>query len=94
MRSAILLLFVAFHSSLCAHVDLSSYEYCIKVLNGNYQLAWNIASDRISFAARVKTAGWAGFGISPSSTTGQMMPNSDVVIGWGNSTDEFTVSLT
>ena len=92
MRSAILLLFVAFHSSLCAHVDLSSYVYCIKVLDGNYQLAWNITSDRIYFAARVKTAGWAGLGISPSSMANQMMPNSDVVIGWGDRAGEFTVS--
>ena len=41
---------------------------------------WNFDNDAetISFAVRVKTSGWVGFGLSPN---GQM-PDSDVVIGW------------
>ena len=34
--------------------------------------------ETITFAVRVQTTGWVGFGLSPN---GQM-PNSDVVIGW------------
>ena len=49
-------------------------------LSPNYTLHWNFdrANENISFAVRVKTTGWVGFGISPN---GQM-PQSDVVIGW------------
>ena len=47
---------------------------------GLYELYWNFDHDTetISFAVRVQTTGWVGFGISPN---GQM-PNSDVIIGW------------
>ena len=47
---------------------------------GLYELYWTFdnAAENISFAVRVQTTGWVGFGISPN---GQM-PNSDVVIGW------------
>ena len=47
---------------------------------GLYELYWTFdnAAKTISFAVRVQTTGWVGFGLSPN---GQM-PNSDVVIGW------------
>ena len=68
----------------CAH-DLSE-DYLFKTtLNteedgGLYELHWTFDDEAktISFAVRVQTTGWVGFGISPN---GQM-PNSDVVIGW------------
>ena len=41
---------------------------------------WSFDSEMetISFAVRVQTTGWIGFGLSPN---GQM-PGSDVIIGW------------
>ena len=47
---------------------------------GLYELYWSydLEEETISFAVRVKTEGWVGFGLSPN---GQM-PGSDVVIGW------------
>ena len=81
----------------CAH-DLSE-TYPFKVtLNtaengGLYELYWTFdnAAETISFAVRVQTTGWVGFGISPN---GQM-PNSDVVIGWvDNGQTFFHVSCT
>lgn len=47
---------------------------------GMYELYWSydLEEETISFAVRVKTEGWVGFGLSPN---GQM-PGSDVVIGW------------
>ena len=46
----------------------------------NYKLYWSFdkQEETISFAVRVGTSGWVGFGLSPD---GQMF-NSDVVIGW------------
>ena len=82
----------------CAH-DLSE-EYSFKTtLNteedgGLYELYWTFDNEAeiISFAVRVQTTGWVGFGISPN---GQM-PNSDVVIGWVTDDGEtmFHVRLT
>ena len=47
---------------------------------GLYELYWTFDNDAetISFAVRVQTTGWVGFGISPN---GQM-PDSDVIVGW------------
>ena len=67
----------------CDH-DLSSYKFkatlSTEAEGGLYELYWNFDNDAetISFAVRVKTSGWVGFGLSPN---GQM-PDSDVVIGW------------
>ena len=64
--------------------DLSSYPFKATLNTaengGLYELYWNFDNDaeNISFAVRVQTTGWVGFGLSPN---GQM-PNSDVVIGW------------
>ena len=74
----------ALRSVSCAH-DLSE-DYPFKAtLNtaekgGLYELYWTFdnAAETISFAVRVQTMGWVGFGISPN---GQM-PNSDVIMGW------------
>ena len=81
---ALVLLACALSFASCAH-DLSE-EYSFKTtLNteedgGLYELYWTFdnEAEMISFAVRVQTTGWVGFGISPN---GQM-PNSDVVIGW------------
>ena len=67
----------------CDH-DLSSYPFKAtlntEAEGGLYELYWNFDNDAetISFAVRVQTSGWVGFGLSPN---GQM-PDSDVVIGW------------
>ena len=67
----------------CSH-DLSSYPFKAtlntEAEGGLYELYWNFDNDAetISFAVRVQTSGWVGFGLSPN---GQM-PDSDVVIGW------------
>ena len=65
----------------CAH-DLSrTYRFSSQLRTGDdYTLYWNfdVQTQNISFAVRVRTTGWIGFGLSPN---GQM-PNSDVVIGW------------
>ena len=85
MRAIIQLLFLACALGLsrCAH-DLSSYPFKATLNSaengGLYELYWNFDNDaeNISFAVRVQTTGWVGFGLSPN---GQM-PDSDVVIGW------------
>ena len=65
-----------------------------KVLDGsnNYKLYWSFSrqEETITFAVRVGTTGWIGFGLSPN---GQM-PNSDVVVGWvdNSGTAQFHVS--
>ena len=65
--------------------DLSaSYRFSAALdPNGQYELYWNynLTAGTISFALRVQTTGWVGFGLSPN---GQM-PGSDVVIGWVDS---------
>ena len=65
--------------------DLSaSYRFSAALdPNGQYELYWNynLTAGTISFAVRVQTAGWVGFGLSPN---GQM-PGSDIVIGWVDS---------
>ena len=84
MKQFLVLVVCAVSFAWCAH-DLSSYPFKI-TLNpakngaGLYELYWNFdnAEETISFAVRVQTTGWVGFGLSPN---GQM-PNSDVVIGW------------
>ena len=81
----------------CAH-DLSASYTFSATLNtaengGLYELYWSFdnAAETISFAVRVQTTGWVGFGLSPN---GQM-PNSDVVIGWvDNGQTFFHVSFT
>jgi len=61
--------------------------------NGLYELYWNynLTQQTISFAVRVQTTGWVGFGVSPN---GQM-PGSDVVIGWidNNGRVQFDVKI-
>ena len=63
-------------------------------VEGLYELYWTFDNDAqtISFAVRVQTTGWVGFGISPN---GQM-PNSDVIVGWVTDDGQamFHVSIT
>ena len=83
MKQALLLLVSSLTLTLCDH-DFSSYPFKATLNTaengGLYELYWNFDNDAetISFAVRVETTGWVGFGLSPN---GQM-PNSDVVIGW------------
>ena len=66
---------------LCYSRELSQdYRFSSQLDGDNYTLYWkfNYQSKKITFAVRVKTTGWIGFGLSPN---GQM-PKSDVVIGW------------
>ena len=60
--------------------DLSDKYQFNLTLHERYTLYWtyNPQLQNISFAVRVQTTGWVGFGLSPN---GQM-PGSDVVIGW------------
>ncbi len=74
--------------------DLSQ-EYRFSAIldrDGLYELHWNydLSAQTISFAVRVQTTGWVGFGISPDGG----MVGSDVVIGWVESegTVQFHVS--
>ena len=67
--------------ALCHSRDLSQeYRFSSQLDGENYVLYWKFdyQSKKITFAVRVKTSGWIGFGLSPN---GQM-PQSDVVIGW------------
>ena len=49
-----------------------------------YELYWSFDTDlrNITFAVRVNTTGWVGFGLSPNGG----MEDSDIVIGWVNGT--------
>ena len=78
MRIFVVLLLLLVERSLAAH-DLSTYPFRLN-LNERYTLFWTIDNEaqNITFAVRVRTTGWVGFGLSPN---GQM-PQSDVVIGW------------
>ena len=60
--------------------DLAAEYAFTATLHESYELFWSydLDAETISFAVRVRTEGWIGFGISPN---GQM-PGSDVVIGW------------
>ena len=71
-------------TTLGAHDLSATYRFSATLdPNGQYQLYWNynLTAGTISFAVRVQTTGWVGFGLSPN---GQM-PGSDVVIGWVDS---------
>ena len=77
LSAAVLLLL----TQVCASArDLSAEYTFTATLDESYQLYWNydLNEGSISFAVRVQTEGWVGFGVSPN---GQM-PGSDVVIGW------------
>ena len=80
----ILVLVGSLSLALCAKDLNSSYRFSVVLHTaedgGLYELYWKFdnAAETISFAVRVQTTGWVGFGLSPN---GQM-PDSDVVIGW------------
>ena len=69
------------NSQPCSSVhDLAVGYAFAATLHENYELFWSydLDAETISFAVRVRTEGWVGFGLSPN---GQM-PGSDMVIGW------------
>ena len=68
--------------------DLSSYPFSATLLDkgeDSYELFWRFDRDlkNITFAVRVKTTGWVGFGLSPNGE----MTNSDLVLGWVDADD-------
>ena len=79
MWSTVVCLLLVVQAALSAHDLSSSYRFQTN-LHENYTLYWTFDNDaqNITFAVRVRTTGWVGFGLSPN---GQM-PQSDVVIGW------------
>ena len=88
------LLVVHLHTTLGVHDLSATYRFSATLdPNGQYELYWNynLTEQTISFAVRVQTTGWVGFGLSPN---GQM-PGSDVVIGWvdNNGGVQFQVRL-
>ena len=93
MLSTVLLvcLLTVVPTALSSH-DLNSTYKFQATLHEDYTLYWTFDNDaqNITFAVRVRTTGWVGFGLSPN---GQM-PQSDVVIGWvdGTGGSHFDVS--
>ena len=68
--------------------DLSSYPFSATLLDkgeDSYELFWSFDRDlkNITFAVRVNTTGWVGFGLSPNGE----MTNSDLVLGWVDADD-------
>lgn len=80
MLHQLVLLSALFSSSLAQDPGLRARFVNFAGLNANplYELYWSVTGDRITFAVRVQTTGWVGFGISP---TGLML-DSDVVMGF------------
>ena len=78
-KTVVILLLVFVASALGTHDLSSTYPFRLD-LHPDYTLYWTFDNDagNITFAVRVRTTGWVGFGLSPN---GQM-PQSDVVIGW------------
>ena len=78
--SLLIFLVVLFPIAICNEELASIYPFNVTLVQDTYWLYWNFnhTTQNISFAVRVKTTGWIGFGLSPN---GQM-PGSDVVIGW------------
>ena len=74
------LLLLLLPALISSNTDLTKYQFNATLVQDYYWLYWNFSSikESISFAVRVRTTGWIGFGLSPN---GQM-PGSDVVIGW------------
>lgn len=92
----VVVLLVSFSPARSSHAQelQQTYSYhAVLDLEGKYTLYWNFDSEQetITFAVRVQTTGWVGFGLSPN---GQM-PSSDVVIGWVKGDESyFNVSCT
>ena len=85
-----LVLLIACIATHSAHVEDLEQNYDYRATlddQGKYILYWNFDLDKetITFAVRVETMGWIGFGLSPN---GQM-PQSDVVIGWVDDQDSY-----
>ena len=66
--------------------DLSSYPLSAVLREGVYTLHWSFdaRAQNIRFAVNVSTTGWVGLGLSPTGG----MANSDIVIGWVNSSGQ------
>ena len=83
---ALLLVSSIFAVSLCATDSELTQKYRFNSVmdqSGNYKLYWSFdkQQENVTFAVRVRTTGWVGFGLSPNG----LMPNSDVIIGWVDS---------
>lgn len=88
MLSVLALFSIFLGSSLAQDADLLfSYDNYLELnaANPQYDLYWTVDGDTISFAVRVETNGWIGFGISPD---GRML-DSDVIQGFvGDATNQ------
>ena len=71
----------------CSHNLSQAYRYSAQLNGEDYVLYWSfdIQQQNISFAVRVRTTGWVGFGLSSNGE----MPLSDVVIGWVDSNEPY-----
>ena len=80
MLRALALLNVLLCSSLAQDRTLSNIFGTPMVFSKSplYEMYWNVTGDKITFAVRVETEGWVGFGISPNGS----MLSSDVVMGF------------
>ena len=90
MLSVLALFSVFLCSSLAQDIDLLlSYDNYLELnaANPQYDLYWTVDGDTISFALRVETNGWIGFGISPNGT----MLDSDVIQGFVDDATNETV---
>ena len=88
------LLSIVLCSSLAQDSSILARLNSFSLLNPSplYELYWNVTGNMITFAVRVQTNGWVGFGISPDG----LMPDSDVVMGFVDDTTgavTFTVSI-
>ena len=93
MQSSLIILVTAIAVAQAAHNLHDDYPFHKVLDNKNqYEMYWkfNLQSETIHFAVKVQTEGWVGFGLSPNG----LMPGSDVVIGWVDSTgtSHFNVS--
>ena len=92
MRTLCLFLFASLLAvTHCARNLSAIYRFSSQLKGDDYVVHWNFDTDtrNISFAVRVRTTGWIGFGLSPN---GQM-PNSDVIVGWVDTNGQATIHV-
>jgi hypothetical protein len=66
------------------------YKSKMTLMDGKYDVFWNVDGSVLELALRVRTAGWIGFGLGEQTTGG--MGGSDImtVSVWPNGTSEIT----
>ena len=92
MRALCIALFVSLLAVTHGARNLSAiYRFSARLSGDDYVVHWSFdtATKNITFAVRVRTTGWIGFGLSPN---GQM-PNSDVIVGWVDTNGQATLHV-